>query len=152
MIRTFEKEILNNIHFVERFISARNLCVRDSNASYKLQKKDIKDVLSKSGYQFENIKNQYISDVTDGNFTFRLMFDIKGDSVLTYIYVLKGETFLDNGLSHFGFMLNAFDLTDYEISQNFGFNSITDFSEYVGRMISIFEDFKKEFVKREKPS
>ncbi len=151
MIRTFEKEILNDIHFVERFISARNSCVRGSNTSYKLLKKDIKDVLLKSGYQFENIKNQYISDVTDGGFTFRLMFDIKGDSVLTYIYVLKGKTFLNNGLSHFGFMLNSFDLTSYEISQNFGFNSITDFSEYMGRMISIFEDFKKEFVNREKP-
>ena len=151
MIRAFEKEILNDIDFAERFINAINVCVRDNNASYKLLKKDVKDALSKSGYQFENIKNQYISDVTDAGFTFRLIFDIKRGSVLTYIYVLKGEAFLNNGLSHFGFMLNSFDLTDHVINQNFGFNSITDFLEYIGKMISIFEDFKKEFINREKP-
>lgn len=151
MIRTFEREILNDIHFVKRFISARNSCARDSNASYKLLKKDIKDVLLKSEYQFENIKNQYISDVTDGGFTFRLMFDIIDGSVSTYIFVLKEGAFLNNGFSNLAFALNSFDLTGYEISQNFGFNSIMDFSEYVEGMISIFEDFKKEFVIREKP-
>ncbi|MFT5917413.1 MAG: hypothetical protein ACJAWV_003841 [Flammeovirgaceae bacterium] len=151
MIRAFEKEILNDIHFAERFINAINACVRDNNTSYKLLKKDVKGALSKSGYYFENVNNQYISDITDTGITFRLMFDIKDDSVLTYIFVLKGESFLNNGLSHFGFMLNSFDLTGYEINQNFGFNSIKNFSEYIGRIISIFEDFKKEFINREKP-
>jgi hypothetical protein len=79
------------------------------------------------------------------------MFDIKGESVLTYIFVLKNEMFLNNGLSNFGFMLNEFDLTNFRINQNFGFNSIGNFSEYVRRMISIFEDFKKEYLTREKP-
>lgn len=48
-------------------------------------------------------------------------------------------------------MLNEVDLSNYEINQNFGFNSRGDLSEYVRRMISIFEDFKKEFVIREMP-
>jgi hypothetical protein len=151
MIRPFEKQILDEIDFVKRFINATNLCVKDKDSSYKLIKKDIKDVLLATGYQFENINNQYIVDVKDGDLTFRLMFDIKGESVLTYIYVLQYEAFLNNGLSNFGFMLNEFDLTNYEINQNFGFNSRGDFSEYVRRMISIFDEFKKEFVIREKP-
>ncbi len=124
MIRAFEKQILN----------------------------DIKDVLMKTGYQFENTKNQYQTDVKEGEFTFRLMFDIKSESVLTYMYVLKDEAFLNNGLSNFGFMLNSFDLSGYEINQNFGLNSKGDLLDYARRMISIFEDFKKEFVKREIPA
>lgn len=151
MIRPFEKKILKDIHFVERFVNARNLCVRNGDCSYRLQKKDIKDVLSRSGYQFENVKSQYVSNLKEGDLTFRLLFDIKGDSVLTYMYVLRGDEFLNNGLSHFGFMLNSFDLGDIEINQNFGFNNIIEFSEYMGKMISIFEDFRKEFMKREKP-
>ena len=143
------KQILNDIHFVNRFINTINLCVKDENSLYKLVKKDVKDVLLATGYMFENIKNQYLSDVKDGDFTFRLIFDIKGESILTYMYVLKDGLFLGNGLSHFGYMLNSFDLTGYVINQNFGFNSRGDFSEYIRRMISIFEDFKKEFVKRE---
>jgi len=150
MIRAFEKEILNDINFVERFIDALNVCIKDDNTFYELLKKDVKNALSRSGYQFQNIKNQYIIDVTDFGYTFRLIFDIKGDSVLTYIYVLKGEMFLNNGLSHFGFMLNSFDLTGYEMNQKFGFNSLSDFLGYMEKMFSIFEDFKKEFVKRYK--
>lgn len=65
--------------------------------------------------------------------------------------MLHHEAFLNNGLSNFGFMLNEVDLSNYEINQNFGFNSRGDLSEYVRRMISIFEDFKKEFVIREMP-
>ena len=149
MIRLFEKQILDDIHFVERFINATNLCVKDNTSPYKLIKKDVKEVLLTTGYQFENTKNQYLSDVKSKDLTFRIMFDIKNESVLTYIYVLKDETFLNNGLSHFGFMLNSFDLTGYQINQNFGFNSRGDFLEYVRRMISIFEDFKKEFARRE---
>lgn len=77
MIRLFEKQILNDIHFVNRFINATNLCIKDNDSSYKLVKKDIKDVLLATGYQFENIKNQYTADVKDRDLTFRLMFDIK---------------------------------------------------------------------------
>jgi hypothetical protein len=50
MIRAFEKEILNDIHFAERFINAINACVRDNNTFYKLLKKDVKGALSKSEY------------------------------------------------------------------------------------------------------
>ena len=63
MIRTFEKQILNDIHFVTRFLDARNLCIKDSNSVYKLQKKDAKDTLLATDYLFENIKNQYLTDV-----------------------------------------------------------------------------------------
>jgi hypothetical protein len=149
MIRTFEKQILNDIQFVSRFVNARNLCIKDSSSDFKFQKKDIKNTLLATGYAFKNIRNQYLTDVKEGDLTFRLIFDINGESILTYVYVLKGEAFLENGLSHFGFMLNEFDLTGYEINQNFGFNSRADFLEYVRRMIYIFEDFKNEFIRRQ---
>lgn len=151
MIRELEKEILNDIHFVERFIKARNERVKKDN-SYRLSKKEIKEILSSTGRHFENIKNQYISDTNEADFTFRLIFDIKDDSILTYIYVLEGDSFLSNGLSNFAYMLNFFDHSGYEINQNFGINSATDFSEYINAMISIFEDFKQEFIKRQKPN
>lgn len=102
MIRSFEKEILNDIRFVSRYVNALNLCVKDKSSAYKLNKRDIKDVLLATGYQFENVKNQYLTDVNGEDFTFRLMFDIKSESVLTYIFVLKRDAFLNNGLSNFG--------------------------------------------------
>lgn len=148
MIRSFEKHILLDIQFVRRFLDATNRCVKNDNQSYKVLKSDIKGVLSTTKYQFDNVKSQYLTDVEDGDFTFRLMFDIKGESVLIYIYVLKDGAFLNNGLSNFGFMLNEFDLSGYSINRNFGFSSSTDLSEYIGSMISIFDDFKHEFMLR----
>jgi len=146
MIRLFERKILDEIHFVERFIEATNSCIKNNDSNYKLVKKDIMNVLSTTKYEFENTQNHYLCDVNKGDYVFRLMFDIKNDSILTYIYVLKDGAFLENGLSHFGFMLNSFDLTGHIINQKFGFNSRNDFAAYIQKMISIFEDFKERFV------
>lgn len=151
MIRLFEKQILDDIDFVNRFVYATNSYVKDINLPFKLTKKNVKDALVETGLHFQNIKDQYSIDLNIEDFTFRLMFDIKGDSILTYIFVLKNNTFLNNGLSNFGFMLNEFDLEGHKINQNFGLNNKSDLLEYLKIMISIFQDFTKVFMLRERP-
>lgn len=148
MIRSFEKKILDDIHFVERFIDARNAYIKDNKSTYRLSKKDIDCILSETNYRFTKFKNEYMSDIDDGGLTFRLIFDIKDDSVLTTIYVLKNGVFLNNNLAHFGYLLNSFDLTGVNVKSNFGFNSSDDFFSYMRHMFSIFEDFRREFMLR----
>jgi hypothetical protein len=148
MIRPFEKTILEDIHFVKRFIHARNVCVKHGDPSYIPSRNDIDSVLLETGYRFVRFKNQYTSDVNDEGLTFRVIFDIKDDSVLTYIFMLKDGEFIKNGLTQYGFMLNSFDLTGVEVKPNFGFNTKEDFSTYIRSMLSIFEDFKREFIQR----
>ncbi len=65
---------------------------------------------------------------------------------MTYIWVLREDKFVDNGLSHFAYLLNYFDIEGKVINQNFGINSKEEFLSYVTKMISIFNDFMNEFM------
>lgn len=146
MLGEFEKQVLTKIRFVDRFIEATNEFTRDGLINYKLNPKDIVDNLKLTTYKFKHKSRQYFTDIDKGGYVFRLLFDIKDDSILTYIFVLQGDKFIDNGLSNFGYLLNYFDIGEKKINQNFGINSIENFRKYVVKMTSIFDDFVKEFM------
>jgi hypothetical protein len=146
MLREFEKGVLGRINFVDRYINATNEFTRNSPTNYKLKSKDIIDSLRIGTLNFKHKSGSYFADVDRNKYKFRLLFDIKGGSILTYIWVLQEDKFVDNGLSHFAYLLNYFDIDGKMISQHFGLNSKEEFSTYVTKMISIFNDFINEFM------
>lgn len=147
MLGEFERGILTKIKFVDRFIDATNEFKRDGLTNYELSSKDIVDSLKATTFNFKHKSTQYFTDIEKGEYVFRLLFDIKDDSILTYIFVLQEDKFIDNGLSNFGYLLNYFDIDGKVINQNFGINSKEDFRKYLGKMTSIFNDFINEFMK-----
>ena len=152
MLREFERGILTKIKFVDRFIDATNEFTRDGQTNYKLNSKDIVDSLKATTFNFKHKGRQHFTDVDKRKYVFRLLFDIKDDSILTYIFVLQGDKFIDNGLSNFGYLLNYFDIEGKVINQNFGINNREDFRKYVDKMTSIFDDFVNEFMSSTEPT
>jgi hypothetical protein len=152
MLREFEREILTKINFVDRFINATNEFTRNGQTNYKLNSKDIVDSLKGTTFIFKRKSRQYFTDVDKREYVFRLLFDIKDDSILTYIFVLQGDKFIDNGLSNFGYLLNYFDIDGKVTNQNFGINSRDDFRKYVDKMTFIFDDFVNEFISNNPPT
>ena len=147
MLEEFEKGLLERINFADRYINAINEFTRNGLTNYKLDSRDIVDSLKGGTLSFRHKGGQYFADANRTKYIFRLLFDIKGDSILTYIYVLQGDRFINNGLSHFGYLLRYFDTDGKVINQNFGINSKEEFLSYVTRMVSIFNDFVDEFEK-----
>ena len=146
MLREFEKGVLGRINFVDRYINATNEFTRNGLTNYELTSKDIIDSLARGTLNFKHKSGSYFADVDRNEYKFRLLFDIKGGSILTYIWVLQADKFIDNGLSHFAYLLNHFDIDGKVINQNFGLNSKEEFLSYVTKMISIFNDFINEFM------
>lgn len=146
----FEKNILIQIDFIRRFQEINNMFTNNIDNKFILTKKVVIAELNKTGFVFEANKNNYILNEKDGNFNFRFLLEIKNKNCLSYIFVLRDEEFLNNGLSHFGYLLNSFDLSNLYFNQNFGINSEIEFQNYVERVLSIFHDFKFEYLKQVK--
>ncbi len=142
MVRKFEKEILDEIGFVSIYLNAKNRFIGDKNPSFNITKPEVKQFLKKiPNYKFKNYSNDYYSDVIKDGWTFRLFFDIKYGTVITYIYVLYENKFVSNGLSNLGRILDNIDLQGYEINNQFGLNSQEEMLEYLLIMIRIYEAF-----------
>jgi len=152
MLREFERGVLAKIKFVDRFINATNEFTREELTKYKLNSKDIADSLKTTTFNFKHKGRQHFTDVDKPKYVFRLLFEIKDSSILTYIFVLQGDKFIDNGLSNFGYLLNYFDIEGKVINQNFGINNRKDFRKYVDKMTSIFDDFVNEFMSSTDPT
>ena len=146
MLREFEKGVLERINFVDRYINATNEFTRNDLTNYNPKSKDIIDSLARGTLHFKHKSGSYFADVDTNGHKFRLLFDIKGGSILTYIWVLQEDKFVDNGLSHFAYLLNYFDIDGKVINQHFGLNSKEEFLSYITKMISIFNDFINEFM------
>ena len=146
MLGEFEKGVLGRINFVDRYINATNEFTRNGLTNYKPKSKDIIGSLARGTLNFRHKSGSYFADVDRNGYKFRLLFDIKGGSILTYIWVLQDYKFVNNGLSHLGYLLNYFDIDGKVINQNFGINSKEELLIYVTKMISIFNDFINEFM------
>jgi len=144
-LNSLEKNILHSIDFVKRYHKINTMFTDDKEIKFVLNKKI---VLKNTEFIFKAHKNLFIHDEMERDYVFRVLLDIKNKNCLTYIYVLKRGEFMNNGLSHFGYLLNFFDISNLVFNDNFGINSEIEFEKYVKEIMSIFHDFKSEFLQQ----
>jgi hypothetical protein len=146
-LNSLEKNILHKIDFVKRYHKVNTMFTDDKKIKFVLNKKTVLNALKNTKFIFESNKNIFIHDEMEGDFVFRILLDVKNKNCLTYLYILKNGEFMNNGLSHFGYLLNFFDVSNLVFNDNFGINSEIEFEKYIKEFMSIFFDFKSEFLK-----
>jgi hypothetical protein len=147
-LNSLEKNILLSIDFVKRYHKINTMFTDDKEIKFVLNKKTILKALKNTDFIFKSHKNLFIHDEMEKDFVFRVLLDIKNKNCLTYLYVLKNGEFMNNGLSHFGYLLNFFDISNLVFNENFGINSEIEFEKYIKEIMSIFLDFKSEYLKQ----
>jgi hypothetical protein len=142
-----------NINFIERYsnIFPKYLFEIDSLMK-KMDKKENLKILAAFGYVFKILTpGQYYNyEETFGNIKLILTFQISGGVITPYIFIFLDEINIDykyNFSQNLGFIYKKMT-NNYEQTVNaFCFRNFDDFKNAVSDIISIYEDFKKEFLK-----
>lgn len=140
-----------NIDFINRFKEGSSKFNFPPNSIMKkMDKKKNLDILSQLGYNFKlSSPGQYYSYLEQtGNIKLNLFCQISGGIITEYIYIYIDNEKLDvnyyrsNLAFTYRYLINDMNA---EISA-LTFRNFEDFKEAMKMIISIYEDFKKEFI------
>lgn len=146
------RKVLTNINFVERYIALVNSYSKSPSSQITITFEKFIQILDKTELKFLRTGNSFAYNTTLDSITFRLIFETYKDNYLTYFYILKNGEFVNNGSSHLGYLLNYFDLREYKINQNFGYNNYKELKDSINLQIEMFNDFVSEYLVDFKPN
>lgn len=143
----YAKNVLNKINWKIRYYELSHQYRSEYNQEFEPKKKEIKEILKKTiPLKFKNHGNGYVFNLEKKELIYRLYLDIKGQSILPYIYVLQKDQFIPTGITHFGHMFRKNDLELYQkLPIKKGFSKQNDFEKYLLEIFKIFEDFSVEY-------
>ncbi len=142
-----------NINFVEKYskIFPKYLFEIDSLMK-KMNKNENLKILKELGYMFKIFTpGQYYNfEETFGNTKLILTFQISGGVITPYIFIFLDEINIDYkyGFSqNLGFIYKKITNNYEQIVNAFCFRNFEDFRNAMSDIISIYEEFKKEFLR-----
>lgn len=139
-----------NINFIEKYkniMSAHNHDI-DKMLS-RMDKSIIKKTFKEIGYDFKisSPGQFYVFHETYGNCSFKISFQISGGIIATYVYIYKGDNYINIDNNKLGFLyrhlLNNMNLQ----INNPSFLDYNELKTILIKILKIYEDFKKEFLK-----
>lgn len=139
-----------NINFIEKY---KNIMYAHNHDLDKILPRMDKSIIKKTfkviGYDFKisSPGQFYVFYETNGNCSFKISFQISGGIIGTYIYIYIGEKYIDIDNNKLGFLyrhlLNNMNLQ----INNPSFLDYNELETILIKILKIYEDFKKEFLK-----
>ena len=147
MIRKFEYKILKKTDFADRLLlSEKKYTEIDGFSCDKktfISAVDTKYSLNSIGGNYFKITKIY------KEYKFKLLIHkTSGIVLLFYLDVYKNDEYQEIGFRQYGGVFNEFPIKKKLYNENFGFNNFEEMKEYLQDMITLFDDFVDEYVKR----
>lgn len=138
-------EAFRKINFSKRFKQIVNEFNNFESNLYKTNKKEVLKLLNNLGFNFTFCDGAYINIEQFDSIKFQITLNIKGNVLCTLYIWYKGE--LINLVSgHFTFVRNKLESIEEFIAPNF--SNYEDLEKILSALLSIYEDFKREFLKQ----
>jgi hypothetical protein len=140
------REAFNLIGFGDRFKALAEKYTHEPTMD-KVEKNEILSLLKALNYSFTYAEKTYVyKEVINDQLNFHVVLAVKYGIVVTYFTVEVDNNYIDLDSGNLGFVYKSIEGTEYPIA-NPGFRSYDEFKEIATAIMSIYEDFKKAFIK-----
>lgn len=147
------EESFKAIRIVDRYVKLSENHNDFNNLMKRMDKRANLDVLKKLGYTFKIFTPGQHYNFEESFKHYKIVFScqISGGIIAPYIYVYANGHQIPFKYPHFGF-ISRFLMGNMEAKITASvFGDLEEFEEIMKELLSIYEDFKTEFLKRVKP-
>ncbi|WP_150546795.1 hypothetical protein, partial [Mesonia oceanica] len=152
-IREFEKNILTEMDFIDRYLNIELKFIK--NNSDKILKCDKKTFMAMvdAKYQIKHEGGAYYT-ITKNYNKYEFVLEIQktsGAGLLFYIYIYMNQILQNVDLSP---VAAALDYLPYnkakaeKVSNTFGYNTLSEMKDYLNQMITLWEEFVEKYIEK----